>query len=281
MDKKKILFIVGGIFIVISSYFLFDAWMYATTDNAQIDAHSSLLAAKVPGYILDVPVVLGSKVQKGQVLVQLDDRDYKANYEAAQSEVLSLEAKKNDAEKNYQRVKDLYAKNVVSQQQYDSTSAAYHEVRAKYDSAHARAKQAQLNIEYSQIKAPSDGVVARISAEQGQLASAGMPLVGFVSSESRWVTANFKETDIQDIQKGRFAKVEVDALSGKTFPAEVEHISAATGATFTLLPPDNATGNFTKVVQRIPVRIQFKNLSAADIDLLQAGLSVIVKVKKH
>jgi aconitate hydratase len=112
-------------------------------------------------------------------------------------------------------------------------------------------------------------------------ASPGVPLIGFVSSEERWVTANFKETEIESVKIGAKVKIEVDALSGKTFEGSVAAISAATGATFTLLPPDNATGNFTKVVQRVPVKILFSELSESDISDLRAGLSAYVKVRKH
>ena len=106
-------------------------------------------------------------------------------------------------------------------------------------------------------------------------------MIGFVSSESRWVTANFKETEISDVIVGHKVSVTVDAIPSKKFEGEVESISSATGSTFTLLPPDNATGNFTKVVQRVPVRIKLKNLTPQDIDLLHAGLSAMVKVSIH
>ena len=107
-----------------------------------------------------------------------------------------------------------------------------------------------------------------------------MPLVGFVSSDSRWVIANFKETEISGIKPGARAYLEVDAIPGKTFEGVVDNILPSTGAKFALLPPDNATGNFTKVVQRVPVRININTTSEAEIESLRAGLSVVVKVKK-
>jgi membrane fusion protein (multidrug efflux system) len=108
-----------------------------------------------------------------------------------------------------------------------------------------------------------------------------VPLIGFIDGGSRWVTANFKETEIEGVKVGAKADVDVDAISSRKFHGIVESISSATGATFTLLPPDNATGNFTKVVQRVPVRIRLENLSATDIRILRAGLSAGVKVLKH
>jgi membrane fusion protein (multidrug efflux system) len=277
--RNKIIIAIAAVAILFGAYFLYDHMMYASTDNAQIEAHTVLLAAKVSGYLKEVPFDDGDKVKKGDVLVQIDDRDYKAAMEAAESEKLSLEARKNEAEKNYRRIKDLYAQQVVSQQQFDTATANYSESRARYDAVAAKFVQAQLSFEHTQIKAPSDGIIARSSAEVGQLASPGQPLIGFVSSEGRWVIANFKETEIEDIRKGNEVKITVDALSGKKYKGEVETISSATGATFSLLPPDNATGNFTKVVQRVPVKIKLQDLSQDDIDRLQAGLSVVVKVK--
>jgi len=279
--RKKILQGVAGLVVALVAYFAYHYFMYVETDNAQIEASTVMLASKVPGYIIKKNVVDGQKVKKDEVLIEIDNRDYKASVQSAESELLSLEARKKDAEKNYNRLKQLHLENAVSAQQYDSSLAGYNEIKAKYDSANAKLTQAKLNLEYSQIKAPSDGIVAKTSAEIGQLASSGQPLVGFVSSESRWVTANFKETEIKDIKIGRKVDISVDAFPGLDLQGEVENIFPATGATFTLLPPDNSTGNFTKVVQRVPVRIKFVNANQDVFEKVQAGLSVIVKVHKH
>lgn len=279
MDKRKKLFIGLGIIVTAGvAYFLYEHLSFVKTDNAQVEAHTLLLSAKIPGYIREVNVSDGQKVKKGDVLVQIDDRDYKAIADSSKSELLSLEARRRDAEKNFQRIKSLYAQSVVSAQQYDTAVANYNEVRAKYDSAAAKLAQSQLNLENASIVAPSDGIAAKVAAEVGQLASPGTPLIGFVSSESRWISANFKETDIEDVKVGNKVDIEVDAISGKDYVGEVESISSATGATFTLLPPDNATGNFTKVVQRIPVKIKILNLPESEYEKLQAGLSAVVKV---
>ena len=276
--KKKILSAVGAVVAVIAIYFVYEHFAYVETDNAQVEAHFVIIASKVSGYIKEVPVTLGKKVKKGELLVQIDDRDYRSALEAAKSEVLSLEARKKDAEKNYFRLKELLSKSVVSQQQFDTATASYHEIKAKYDSASARATQAELNLENTRLVAPEDGIVAKFSAEVGQLANPGTSLVGFVSSQSRWVTANFKETELYKIKVGKKADITIDALPGEKYSGIVESISSATGATFSLLPPDNATGNFTKVVQRVQTRIKFSELSAEQIEQMQVGLSAVVKV---
>ncbi len=280
-NKKQLIQIVGGVATAVVLYMAFDFVMFLHTDNAQVEGHTVMLASKVPGFIQSVNVIEGQKVKKGDVLVEVDHREYEAAVKSAESELLSLQARRRDAEKNYGRLRDLHNQNVVSSQQYDSSLAGYNEIKAKYDSADARLSQAKLNLENTFIKAPADGVIAKKSAEIGQLAAPGVPLVGFVSSESRWVTANFKETDISSIKVGQKVNIKIDAMASKTFTGEVENISPATGATFTLLPPDNATGNFTKVVQRIPVRIKFTNLTADAVDSIQTGLSADIKVHLH
>ncbi|WP_295905728.1 HlyD family secretion protein [uncultured Bdellovibrio sp.] len=279
--KKKILSGVGVLAALIGIYFLYEHLMYVTTDNAQVEAHSVMVAAKVGGYVKAVHIAEGMKVKKGDLMVEIDDRDYQNTLRQMKGELSSLEARKRDAEKNLKRIAELFSKGVVSQQQYDTTTTTAAEVKAKFEALSAQVAQAELNYENTHIKAPSDGFIAKKAVEVGQLAAPGVPLIGFVDAGERWVTANFKETEIEGIQPGKKVNIDVDAISGKSFEGIVESISSATGATFTLLPPDNATGNFTKVVQRVPVKIKFANVSEEEIEALKAGLSAFVKVHKH
>lgn len=279
--KKKALLGIGTIFLIVVAYFTYEHVLYVSTDNAQIQAHSVMLAAKVGGYITKVNVVEGQQVKKDDVLVEIDDRDYQNTLTQIKGELTSIEARKKDAEKNFGRLRGLYSSNAISSQQFDASSAAFAEVKAKYDAVSAQVAQADLNVANTKIKAPSNGFIAKRAAEEGQLASPGVPLMGFVDSDERWIIANFKETEIEDIQVGKKVDVKVDAISGIAFEGVVASISSATGATFTLLPPDNATGNFTKVVQRVPVKIELKNLDIQQIEKLRAGLSAQVKVHKY
>jgi len=255
--------------------------MYVSTDNAQVEAHSMMIAPKVSGYVVAVSVTEGQKVKKGDVLAEIDARDFENALTQAKGELTSLEARRKDADRNFQRLNDLFKGGAVSRAQFDSATASYSETRAKYDAAAALVNQAQLNLDNSKLRAPYDGWIAKKSVEVGQLAGAGVPVIGFVDSNERWVMANFKETDIPHIQVGSHAVIEVDAVPGKKFQAKVEAISPSTGATFTLLPPDNATGNFTKVVQRVPVKISLESLSDADKESLRAGLSATAIVDRH
>jgi membrane fusion protein (multidrug efflux system) len=259
----------------------YEHFAYVKTDNAQIFGHSLMLAPKVSGYINKVNITEGQKVDKGSILIEIDSRDYDNNLKQMKADLASIEAKRKDAERNYRRLMDLLSKGAVSQQQLDSSTALYNDVKAKYDSIASQVAQSELNLSNTKIIAPSDGFIAKRSAEVGQLANPGIPLIGFVDSGERWIIANFKETEIESIKLNSKVEIEVDAITGKSFSGKVENIGSATGATFTLLPPDNATGNFTKVVQRIPVKIIFDGLTPEDIINLKTGLSALVKVHKH
>lgn len=278
--KQKIISAVGLVVFLGVGYLIYESVTFVTTDNVQIQAKTVMLASKVPGYIAKVNAEENQKVKAGDILVEIESRDYENTYKQISNEMEGLKARFTDAEKNFRRIESLFKQGAVSQQVFDNTQANYSEVRHKLDSVQAQVAQAQLNLDYTKIRAPTDGVIAKKSAEIGMLAPSGSPLIGFVSSDQRWLVANFKETDIKDIKIGNRVEIHVDAIPGRQFTGKVESLSAATGATFTLLPPDNATGNFTKVVQRVAVKIEFEGLKPEDIDLLQAGLSAEVKVRK-
>jgi membrane fusion protein (multidrug efflux system) len=156
-------------------------------------------------------------------------------------------------------------------------------IRSRADSAEARVKLAQaameqsrLNLQYTTVKAPSAGVVSRKTVETGQVVQPGQPLLALVSLDDLWVTANFKETQLHDMRPGQPATIGVDAY-GRTYKGRVDSIAAATGARFSLLPPENATGNYVKVVQRIPVKIVFEQGQDPQ-HLLRPGMSVVTTV---
>lgn len=279
--RQRIIAIVGSVAVLVVGYFTYQYISYVKTDNAQVQANTVMLAPKVSGYVIKADIREGQKVKAEDVLVEIDDRDYQNSLKQLTGEFEAVKAQLKDAENNYSRINKLFKSDAVSQAQYDQAFANVSVVRAKHEAIGAQLNQAQLNVANTKIRAPMDGFIARKSVEVGQLATPGVPLIGFVSSTERWVIANFKETDLDDIRVGAKVDVDVDAIGGKTFHGEVESLSAATGATFALLPPDNATGNFTKVVQRVPVRIKLTGLAQDDIERLRAGLSAVVKVHKH
>jgi membrane fusion protein (multidrug efflux system) len=143
---------------------------------------------------------------------------------------------------------------------------------------HADLDYAKLQLSYATIIAPASGLASKKSIQPGQLVNAGANLFAIVSNNSVYVVANFKETQLEQMQKGNSVEVIVDAYPNTKLEGTIDNFSAATGAKFSLLPPDNATGNFVKVIQRVPVKIILKNSEALK-DKLRPGMSVKVSVK--
>jgi membrane fusion protein (multidrug efflux system) len=141
----------------------------------------------------------------------------------------------------------------------------------------AQLELARINLAYTIVTAPYAGRLGRKTILEGQQIQPGQPLVSIVNEKDKWVTANFKETQINDMHVGQPVEIRVDAIDDKVYKGEIEAISASTGAKFSLLPPDNATGNFVKIIQRIPVKIRFID---TDITAVKAGMNVLVSVKK-
>jgi membrane fusion protein (multidrug efflux system) len=386
-----------GIVVVLLAIIGVVAWLWLTaghesTDDAQIDAHLTQIAARVGGTITKVLVDDNQQVEAGALLVELDPRDYQVTVdrmraeladaeanaiaarsnvpitsatasgnlttarggvtqaqsgvaasekevEAARARLITAQARLREAEANatkaardVERLRGLLAKDEVSQQQFDATAAAADAQRAAADSsrsqvaeaeagirvaeskltqaqageqqahaelqtaqtgpsqiqatqaraaaadarvltARANLAQAELNLQYAVVKAPVRGVVSKKGINVGQVVQPGQPLLAIVQLHEVWVTANYKETQLKDMRAGQRAAIDVDALGGHDFKGKVDSIAGATGARFSLLPPENATGNFVKVVQRVPVKIVL-DAGQDPEHLLRPGMSV-------
>jgi membrane fusion protein (multidrug efflux system) len=158
-------------------------------------------------------------------------------------------------------------------QQVTQIRARAQAAEAQVQVAKAALEQAKLNLQYTSVKAPIAGVISRKTVELGQVVQAGQPLMAVTDLTGVWVTANFKETQLEHMRQGQPATIEVDAYPGKKFQGHVDSIAAATGARFSLLPPENATGNYVKVVQRVPVKIVLQPGQDSQ-HLLRPGMSV-------
>ncbi len=205
----------------------------------------------------------------------------RASADAAKSDVASAESSIAVAEQRARQAQGAAmqaqagvrnARTAPEQLQVTRSQAAG--AAARVQQASAALAQAQLNLERATITAPSAGVVSRKQVEVGQVVQSGQPLLALVQLADVWVTANYKETQLKNVRVGQRATVEVDALGGREFRAHVDSIAGATGAKFSLLPPENATGNYVKVVQRIPVKIMLE--PGQDTDRrLRPGMSVV------
>lgn len=212
-----------------------------------------------------------------------------------------------NAERNYQRFSVLYEQNAVTRQQYDDMNTAYLAAKARFEMlsrqkesvqsvgreqntrlgqneagiklAEAALELARLNLSYTVILAPCDGYMGRKEIQEGQLIQPGQTLVDIVDSEDKWIVANYKETQTANITEGCEVEIEVDAVPGHTFKGIVRSVSRATGSSFSLMPQDNSSGNFVKIEQRIPIRIDFdKENDAEAMAQVRAGMNVECKV---
>jgi len=174
--------------------------------------------------------------------------------------------------KQKQAIGALHQANTAPEQVAETKSAKV-QTLARIDQAKAALETAKIQLDYARIVAPVSGKISKKTVELGQFVQAGTPLMTIIPDDDVWVVANYKETQLAGVKQGSRAIVEVDGIPDRTFKAHVDSISAGTGATFALLPPDNATGNFTKVVQRIAVKIVIDS-GQPDMDRLRAGMSV-------
>jgi membrane fusion protein, multidrug efflux system len=208
----------------------------------------------------------------------------KAAVEAARSQIAEAEAGIRVAESRLVQARageqQAHAELQSAQtgpEQVTATKARASSAEARVQQSKANLAQAELNLQYTVIKAPAAGIVSKKGVNVGQVVQAGQPLLALVQIDDVWVTANFKETQLKDMRPGQRATVDVDALGGREFNGKVDSIAGATGSRFSLLPPENATGNFVKVVQRVPVKIVLDGGQDPD-RLLRPGMSVVPTV---
>ena len=297
------------------AYYLLVGQYFVSTDDAYLAADSSLIAAKVGGYVTEVAVDNGQAVKPGQLLVVIDPRDYQnalaaakaeaANEEAAlvlqqakiaaaKAAVQGDEARLAFAVTNQTRYARLSAKGASPEQEAQQANTDLAAARAQLDadkanlqaaiaevevlnaalaSAKAQAAQAELNLSHTEIRAPVAGIVANKTVSVGDYLQPGTQIMAVVPLAQVYVLANYKETQITHIAPGQKVTVHVDGFPNLDVTGHVDTVFPASGQTFALLPPDNATGNFTKIVQRVPVKIVL-DLAPDEIGKLRPGMSV-------
>jgi membrane fusion protein, multidrug efflux system len=304
-----------------------------STDDAYVGGDVTVMAPKVSGFIAEVAVTDNQTVHAGDLMIKLDDRDYRtalaraeamvagqqatlANLDAtrrlqdavirqAQAGVAAADAEMVRARDDQSRFQTLSRTAAASVQSFQKADADYkqavagaekaravldasqqqiavidtqkQQTRAALDAAAADRDMARLNLGYTELRAPFDGVVGNRSARIGAFAGAGSQLIALVPARGLWVDANFKENQLAHMHAGQLATVHADVLSDVTFHGHVASLAPATGAQFSVLPPENATGNFTKIVQRVPVRILLDG-DASALGRLRPGLSVLAEV---
>jgi membrane fusion protein, multidrug efflux system len=226
----------------------------------------------------------------------------------------SAKARLTKSEEDFKRIENMFNSKAATPAQYDAAKADLEIAKAQYEASlsqfksasaqsqgirsQAEAQQAQITLaealvkqreaelalaqtqlDNATIESPCDGIVTRRSVEEGQYITIAQPLCSAIDKSHLWITANFKETQLKKIKPGQEVNIKLDAFPDKKLKGKVESFIGATGAKFSLLPPDNATGNFVKIIQRVPVRIELTEYPAEDADELFPGLSAFVEVK--
>jgi membrane fusion protein, multidrug efflux system len=335
--KRAILGALGAVLIIGGGsslvYYFTVGRYFETTDDAYVQADSTIVAPKVSGYIGNLQVNDNQTVKAGDVLARIDDRDLRtamddatANVDAmaasighldaqldaqaslirqadasvtAASAALSLSQRNDvrrqkmanigfgsmeqadDAATNTKQdnanLERLKAAAVTARQQVDILTAQRKLAVAQLGRAKALQHQAELNLSYTNIVAPIDGTVAARSVRVGQYVQAGTQLMALVPLKRVYVVANYKETQLTDVKPGQNVRIKIDTYPGHDIEGRVDSIAPASGMEFSLLPPDNATGNFTKIVQRIPVKVVFQ-LNNELAGRVYPGMSVEVSI---
>jgi membrane fusion protein (multidrug efflux system) len=396
--RNKLYILLAVIVLAVGLFWVFTEDVNPSTDDAQVDGHSIVIAPRVPGYVQKMLIDDNTHVKQGDLMIQLDPADYQAKVDEARAALkvaearaaalkitvpftigttssatvaasAQVEAERSElasAEATYQRLStselkfaeaniaarkaeldkadsdvkrtrtlaelseisrqqfdayvatDEVARNewLAAQQKLDATKREAEAAKAAQDTAHARIaqgeaevrqskarqlesgvrkadyqsaladveqakatlNQALLNLSYTQIRAPMNATVTRRTVEPGQQFAVGQAMFDLVPLDEIWITANLKETQMAHVRPGQEVKIDVDTYGHKTFYGVVDSIASSTGSRQALLPPENATGNFVKVVQRIPVKI-LVHQGSNDGDVLRPGMNVEVKVK--
>ena len=332
-QHKKVAISLGVLSILgtLVAYWALYGRFFESTDNAYIKGDLTSIAPKIEGYIKELLVDDGKYVKKGQVLLRIQDQEYRQrlkrldaqveeanltsqqlevqlnleelNIKTAQENLKKAEADFYQSQRSFNRSKDLVKHQFASQEKFDSTKTDLIHTKTdleqmkinlklaqlKYNDKHFEQKKmkqkhlemlaaqelARIDLANTTLTAPSDGEVGGRTAQVGQYFRPGMLAMYVVPLDNVWVVANFKETQINRIRVGQPVTIKADAYPNINIDGQVEAVSCAAGSEFSLLPPDNATGNFTKVVQRIPVKILLKK---KDSTLLVPGMSVNVSV---
>lgn len=305
------------------------------TDNAQVKQLIVPVNSRVQGFIKKIYFKENQYVRKGDTLLVIEDSEFRLRVAQAEADYQNALAGKtamtttisttennisvsdagiqeakirmDNAEREYNRYKNLLGQGAVTKQQYDNVKTNYDASKARYELlvrekqstalvkkeqthrlgqtsagvklAEAALGLAKLNLSYTVVTAPCNGTTGRKNIQEGMLIQPGQALVDLVDENDKWIIANYKETQTANIRYGQTVEIKVDAMPDVIFKGKVESIAQATGASFSLFPQDNSSGNFVKVEQRIPIRIKFSGENTPEnMKRLRAGMNVECEV---
>ncbi|HKK41269.1 MAG TPA: HlyD family secretion protein [Bacteroidales bacterium] len=298
--KRKLGSLIVG-FVLITAVVGAGTWWYikhsefVTTDDAYVDAYKVTVSSQIPGRVVKLYIHEGDHIKKGELLVKLDSTDYVARIRQAEVSLkeanLSIElarVKMEQAKINYDRAKEQYEANVIPKAKYQNMEKAYEEAKvgmmlanAKIPVIHSTLSTLRTSLSHTNIYAPMDGVAAKRWIMPGDVVTPGQGIFTVFGTKDSWVTSMFPENELYKIHLGDTADIQVDAFPFATFKGVFYQFGNSTASQFSLIPPDNASGNFTKVTQRVPLKLTiFKTGGQPEGEVvLLPGMSVEVKVK--
>ncbi len=271
-QQRRVFYNLLPLIIVLSSAVLISGlsyyWFvylhrYVITDDAYVEADFYPVSTKVAGAVKEVYAREGQSVKKGDILLLIDDNDltFEKNFKQIKVEKATLD---------YKRATTLHASKAISDFDFENAEASL-------KAAVLDLQGSEIKIKYTKILATSDGIVAKRSVQPGQIIQPGQSLFIIVDDNDRWVKANFKETQINQLRLGQAVEVKVDGYTKQLLHGTIESIFPSSGAKLSILPPENSTGNFTRVVQRISVKIALEK-NQKQKSFLKPGMSVEVSV---
>ena len=292
------------LFIILVAGLIFWNWYkaqlgFVSTDDAFVDGNKLSLASKMLGRITKLYADEGDKVNQGELLVRLDSTDLIAqrdqalnSLKLAKDNIQLAQVNLNKAKVDFQRSQQQYESKIIPKEQYQHSESALEAAQAEFNIANTKigTANAQLNViktqlQNTEIYAPMSGVVAKRWVMKGDVVQPGQPIFSIYNLDSLWVTADLQETDLKSIKENQDVEIDVDSYPDHKFEGKVVQIGTNTAAQFALIPPSNAAGNFTKITQRIPIKISIKNMGSTDKESkdtdvkLLPGMSVEVKIR--
>ncbi len=277
--KKAII----AVFFLLSALAWLVIWIYGyyfvNTDNAYVGANVVQIAPRISGQVSKLYVRNNQYVHEGDLLFEIDSAPYELAVNSAKAQVAVSEAQLENASLTEKRTTTLLKQRYSSEQSADNAVASLRTASANVQYAQTGLQQANLNLQYTKIVAPTSGWVTNVTLREGDVINMNQPLFALIGDREFWVDANFKETEMERIKPGQRVKLVVDMYPDHTFNGVIESIAGGAGAAFSLLPPENATGNWVKVTQRVPVRIHV--LDPDQHHPLRIGTSVNATVSLH
>jgi membrane fusion protein (multidrug efflux system) len=270
--------VVLAIALVFGVRYWRNSGLYESTENAYVQANQAEITSQVAGPVQKVYVQDQQTVKAGDALFDIDPANAQIAVLRARAGLAQREAEAAQARSDWARNQQLTASGFLSPQGAQAARTRLTTAEAAVLAAQAEVKAAELDLERTHVKAPTSGTVANFSLRPGNAVSPAVPLFVIVSDQEYWVDANFKETQLKEIRPGQHAEVKSDVYPDRLFHGTVQSVSGGSGSAFSLLPAQNATGNWVKVTQRVPVRIRIDDPDPQRP--LRIGTTATVKVRK-